>query len=121
MITRVGLALLLAGCASPPPLETAPFDFRPTLGGAANRLAGTVLTLEPTTVRLSDRARSQPEGFRLVARNPRTLRPTAVLRVQTTFDSIARVERLRGQPELGDEVVEPSGDLMLEANQLPVP
>ncbi len=109
----------LVGCTSLPPPEPASLDFRPPLGEAANRVAGTVLTLTPPSVRLADRTRNQPVGVTLVARDSVTLRPRAVLKVDSTQGSIARVLHLRGTLQLGDEVVEPSGDLMLEANQLP--
>jgi len=78
-----------------------------------------VLTLTPPSVRLADRTRQQPVGVALVTRDLVTLRPRAVLKVESTQGSVARVRLLRGTLQLGDEVVEPSGDLLLEANQLP--
>ncbi len=78
-----------------------------------------MLTLTPPSVRLADRTRQQPVGVALVTRDSVTLRPRAVLKVESTQGSVARVRLLRGTLQLGDEVVEPSGDLLLEANQLP--
>jgi len=78
-----------------------------------------VLTLTPPSVRLADRTRQQPVGVALVTRDSVTLRPRAVLKVESTQGAVARVRLLRGTLQLGDEVVEPSGDLLLEANQLP--
>ncbi len=122
MRRRAGLlAALLAGCAAPTPPEPGPaVDLRPTPGAPESRPAGRVIALAPPAGRIED-PRGVPAGLELVARDPATLRPTALVRVVGGRGPVATLAVERGAPRLGDELVAPSPAALEAARRLPAP
>ncbi len=115
------LAALLAGCVAPPaPTPPAEPSFLPVAGAPASRTAGRMLSLAPHAARMDD-PRGAPTGLVLVARDPATLRPTALLRVIGGRGQVATLALERGTARLGDELVEPAPALLAEARRLPAP
>lgn len=85
--------------------------FTTPAGQSANRHVGKVLSVEPISVHIEDLRRNLPEGLLLVSRNAE-LKPSAILKVTETRQSVAFTAVVAGKPVVGDEVVEASPDYL---------